>query len=52
MSPKEVLREPKIQADRFGVADVEVAVRLRREACDEAAVMLRRAWEWSPAVVV
>ena len=35
----ELLRDAEVEADRFGVADVQVAVRLGREAGDDALVM-------------
>ena len=41
-SAVEVEREAEVQADRFGVADVEVAVGLRRKAGDDAAPVLVR----------
>ena len=34
--PAEFLRHAEIQADRLGVADMEIAVRLRRKAGDDA----------------
>ncbi len=34
------LRKSKIQADRFGVADMQIAVGLGREACLNAAIPL------------
>jgi hypothetical protein len=37
----ELLGNPKVQADRFGVANVQIAVRLRREAVTISA--------WRPA---
>ncbi len=40
--PAELLRDAEIQTDRFGVADMEVAVRLRRKARDHALVPARR----------
>jgi len=38
-----VAREPEVEADRLRVADVEIAVRLRREAGADARRVLRRA---------
>ena len=38
----ELLRDAEIQADRLGVADMEVAVRLRRKAGDDARVAAGR----------
>ena len=35
--PAEFLRDAEIQADRLGVADMEIAVRLRRKAGDDTA---------------
>ena len=37
----ELLRHAEIEADRLGVADMQIAVRLRREAGDDRAVPLR-----------
>ena len=31
----ELLRDPEVERDRLGVTDVEVSVRLGREACDD-----------------
>src|SRR5260221_8544937 len=41
-APAEFLRQAEIEADRLGVADVEIAVRLRREAGDDLAIAFRR----------
>ena len=38
-----LLGHTEVEADRLGVTDVQVAVRLRRKAGDDAAVMLARA---------
>jgi len=41
-APLIVARDPEVEADRLGVADVEIAVRLRRESRDHQRVLSRR----------
>jgi len=36
-----ILRQPEIQADRLGVADVQITVRLGREARDDTVMPTR-----------